>query len=174
MIEYRVGDLLDALDKREVDMAAHGVNCIGGFGSGIAGQIAKRYPIVKQRYLEHHFGPMWKLGHVQLVLLDNAVDGRIVANCATQHNIGLGCADYDAISEAVSRLHAFVTAKNLKLGLPMIGAGLAGGDWTTIANIINSIFKDETIYVYILENEQCPPNSSIPAIGSFASSLQAA
>jgi hypothetical protein len=39
------------------------------------------------------------------------------------------------------------------VGIPFIGCGLAGGDWRIVEKIINEIFKNRTIYVYYL-NEQ--------------------
>jgi hypothetical protein len=35
----------------------------------------------------------------------------------------------------------------LRFGMPMIGAGLAGGDWDVIEEMINDIFVDEDITI---------------------------
>lgn len=160
-IHYRIGDVLKAMETKEVDMVAHGVNCRGGFGSGIAGQITSRYPLVRSKYMGKHFGPEgWKLGDVQIVLLDDSNNGRIIANCATQDTFGIGVhADYQAIHRVMVALHHFSSTRGIKLGIPLIGAGLAGGDWATITKIIEGVFIEDPIYVYILEGEMNPPES---------------
>ena len=40
MIHYAKGDLFDT----DHQIIAHGCNCRGGYGAGIAGQMAKKYP----------------------------------------------------------------------------------------------------------------------------------
>lgn len=45
MIEYVKGNILE---DPTVKVLMHGCNCSGGFGSGVAGQIAKKYPIIKK------------------------------------------------------------------------------------------------------------------------------
>lgn len=51
-IEFANGDLLDALDKGEVNWAVHCVNAQGQFGPVLAAQIKKRYPKVFDEYKE--------------------------------------------------------------------------------------------------------------------------
>lgn len=160
-IQYRIGDVLDALDKKEVDMVGHGVNCRGAFGSGIAGQIARRYPFVRNKYMEKFLSADgWKLGDTQIILMDDSYNGRIMANCATQDAFGFGMhANYDAIYRAMVSLHHFSIERGIKVAIPMIGAGEAGGDWAIIQSVITDAFQDDLIYVYILENEMNPPES---------------
>jgi len=40
-----------------------------------------------------------------------------------------------------------------KIGIPKIGSGLGGGDWDIIENIVNKVFVDTDIYVYILKEK---------------------
>ena len=50
MIIYRKGDLLEAFEKGDVNIIAHGVNCKRVMGSGIAKQIKDKYPLVLRLY----------------------------------------------------------------------------------------------------------------------------
>ena len=46
--------LLDALDRKEVDVIGHVVNCQGVMGGGIAKSIKERYPSVYEEYKAFH------------------------------------------------------------------------------------------------------------------------
>lgn len=153
-IDYQRGDVL----KANVDIVAHGVNCRGGFGKGIAGQIAKLYPHVREKYLEKHRGEGWKLGDVQYVLANDVL---VIANCATQDeywNLGDDrnrvYVNYQAIQTVMEKLllrantaHGSLRSAAI-IGMPRIGAGLAGGDWKRIEATVNEVFAETVIRVY--------------------------
>lgn len=147
MIIYVKGDLF----KAPQDILAHGCNCLGGYGSGVAGLMAKIHPSSKEAYLKKHQSSGWKLGDVQYVKSND----KIIANCATQYAYGspksgtIFC-DYSAIEKVMINLKNIADTKKMSIAIPKIGAGLAGGDWNKIESIINSIFKDTEIFVYVL------------------------
>ncbi len=147
MIIYRTGDLLQA----DEDVIAHGCNCVGGFGSGVAGQIAKKWPVVKNHYLYKYDRYGWTLGEIQPVTMP--FTGYTVVNCATQQFYlprGIRHADYDAIEKAMLSLKEYAIENNFSIAIPKIGAGLAGGDWNVIEKILEKIFFDYDITVYEL------------------------
>jgi O-acetyl-ADP-ribose deacetylase (regulator of RNase III) len=153
MVKYVVGDLFGT----KANVIAHGVNCRGAFGSGIAGQIRKRYPEVYDAYIDKYRSKKgWKLGDVQYVV----VTDHIIANCATQDNYGTDKinVDYLAVKDCLMKLGQHCSDTNLSLALPRIGAGLAGGNWTTIKNIIENVFNKlypkVDVTVYSLENDK--------------------
>lgn len=72
-----------------------------------------------------------------------------VVNAYTQYiaNKDLRPLDYDALSLCMRKMnHVF---KGLKIGLPKIGAGLAGGVWSVIREIIQTELKDCDVTVVI-------------------------
>lgn len=143
MVKYKKGDLLQATET----IIAHGCNCVGGFGSGVAGQIAKKWPEVRRMYLTQHVQYGWELGHVQYV----DIGDHIIANCATQKNYmprGTCHADYDAIRMSMSKVMAYASWNGLSVAIPKIGAGLAGGDWNIIRAILEEVFVDCDVTVY--------------------------
>jgi O-acetyl-ADP-ribose deacetylase (regulator of RNase III) len=147
MIRYIQGNLLDS----DCYIIAHGVNCSGGFGSGVAGQIAEKWPHVKEAYLQWHRDWGWHLGQVDFCIAEK---GKLVAHCATQQEYGREpgrvYVDYDAIKQVMETLKNHPESIGQRIAIPKISAGLAGGDWKIIEEIINTVFHDQDIYVYYL------------------------
>jgi O-acetyl-ADP-ribose deacetylase (regulator of RNase III) len=78
----------------------------------------------------------------------------IVVNSYTQYNYGAnhkdGVAkpiDYEALTLCLRKINKTFAGKHI--GLPKIGAGLAGGDWNRIKNIIQTELKDMKVSVVI-------------------------
>lgn len=150
MIEYIKGDIIKALENGDIDAFSHGCNCQGGFGSGIAGQIAKKWPHVKDSYHSLHQIGEVKLGFFQPVSLKEK--GKWIINCGTQDNYlprGIDHVDYEAVKKVMAWTLSFSRSRGLKVGIPKIGAGLAGGNWDRISTIIEEIFDDYPIRVYV-------------------------
>ncbi len=151
MIVYKKGDVLKALKANEIDAVAHGCNCSGGFGSGIAKQIANQYPKVRNEYIFQHHARNGVLGKIHPITTEDGV----IVNCYTQEEYGrdknkVYCS-YEAIEEVMTKLARYAEWKEpLRIGMPLIGAGLAGGDWNRIENIINNAFKNLEVHVYKL------------------------
>lgn len=155
MIEEIQGDLLET----DCQVIAHGVNCQGVMGSGVAKALYEKWPRVRDKYLdffiEHNAGPDGEnfLGTID-VLLAERVTNKIVINCFTQQyygNDGKQYLSYDALLSCMEDLYSFCIARDLhEIAMPKIGCGLAGGDWNIVKTILNSVFpKDFVIKVYI-------------------------
>jgi O-acetyl-ADP-ribose deacetylase (regulator of RNase III) len=146
MVIYKKGDLFQAPET----IIAHGCNCSGGFGSGIAGQMAKYHPKAKIAYLEKYKEEYsWNLGEVQFVFSNS----KIIANCATQFAYfprTICHADYTAIEMAMNEVKKYAKLSRLTIAMPKIGAGLAGGDWNIIRAILEKVFDDYDVAVYEL------------------------
>lgn len=134
------------------DIIGHGVNCKGGFGSGVAGVVAQKYPKARHRYLDKFQNEGWSLGDVQFVKVLGKQE--YIANCATQFNYGYTgeCnADYPAIRTCMEKVRDYAKANKFTVAIPKIGAGLAGGDWNIIKGILDEVFVDYDCTVYYLE-----------------------
>jgi len=171
MIKIIKGDVVQAFKVGTIDILAHGVNCSGAFRSGIAGQIANHYHEVQSRYFEKLVtcedtdDSGWRLGDIQPVLYRNPYNtfDQYIINCGTQQRYGRNAntcyVDYNAIEECMHEVLFFakekyeVAEKRFPvIGIPRIGAGLGGGDWEKIENIILKVFDKYDINVYVLEN----------------------
>lgn len=126
-LTYVDGSVLDS-DRRVI---AHGVNCRGKFASGVAGQIAKRFPEVKRSYLrKFESEDSWSLGDIQLIQT-NSYNNKIIANLATQDRFGHSgkYVDYSACELAFDRLGKICASQGFGCAMPKIGTGLGGGEW---------------------------------------------
>lgn len=142
---YQKGNLFDSKCR----VIAHGVNCLGGFGSGVAGQIAKLYPYAKTCYLSKHNSERWNIGDVQFV---NCKD-RIIANCATQHTYGRTGVhvNYDALASCMNKVFSYAEEQDFGVAIPWIGAGLAGGDKEEVRKILQQCYQGRNLYLEIWE-----------------------
>jgi O-acetyl-ADP-ribose deacetylase (regulator of RNase III) len=137
------GDLLKLAAAGEFDVIVHGCNCYHTMGAGIAKSIKQRFPEAFAADLETEMGSRAKLGSFSSAAVD--CDGRelTIVNAYTQLDMGGGRinVDYDAIRSVFRKIKSTFTGK--RIGYPMIGAGLAGGDWNVISRIINEELDGE-------------------------------
>lgn len=160
--EILKGDLLDFFDQGVFDGIAHGCNCFCNMGSGIAPQIADRYPNVRLMDDETEVGDILKLGGFTVALKDVEFEEKqempkVIYNAYTQYSYGKGKhVEYSAIANCFKGMNQ--TGKNFietfmpgsdrfVLGIPQIGAGLGGGDWDLITEIIQRTTPDIDVIV---------------------------
>ncbi len=143
-MKYIQGDLIKLALDGHFDVIVHGCNCFCTMGAGIAHQIKETFPSAFAADKETRRGDPNKLGSYSQALVNTHAHPIIVVNGYTQfHYAGSGVlADYDAISTLFTLLKKEFTGK--RLGYPKIGAGLAGGNWETISQIIDqALFKED-------------------------------
>lgn len=155
----RDGDLFDPGNR----VVVHGCNARGGFGSGVAGQMARLHPEAKEAYLsEFNAGRVYP-GRVIWVKTPT----RIIANAVTQLDYGREAVngrvyvDYDAVRTCFAKVNKALArtldpgptrdwfgGETLEISMPRIGAGLAGGDWDRILGIAEEEFCDVNVTVW--------------------------
>lgn len=128
-------------------LIAHGTNTVGGFSSGVAGQISKRMPEVKLAYLNAHKQGRLVLGEIQVVKLPQRY-GKIhtVVNLMTQASYGRAGTgqhvNYDAVESAFDLLLKYCIENAIeRVAIPKIGSGLGNGDWTVIEDRIMTVVQ---------------------------------
>ena len=148
ILETKYHDLLDAFDTNEVQTIIHGCNCFRSFGAGIAKSIKERYPKAYDADLATSHGDKSKLGNYSYSEINT---NKFIINAYTQYAYGRNKVnvDYDAISKVFELINKDF-ANHINIGIPTIGAGLAGGDWNIISDIINKKTPDLNITLYIL------------------------
>jgi O-acetyl-ADP-ribose deacetylase (regulator of RNase III) len=137
------GDLLAlALDGR-FDVIVHGCNCQCAMGKGIAKSIKDQFPEAFAADKKTAPGERAKLGTISSAAIERDGVRFTVVNAYTQfHWRGTGVkANYDAIRGAMQMIKQQFAGK--RIGYPLIGAGLAGGDWKVIAAIIDEELAGE-------------------------------
>lgn len=146
MIKRTKGDLLALADAGQFDVIAHGCNCFNLMGGGIARQIAQRYPMAAQVDKGTKRGDSLKLGTMTLALVPQP--GFFVANLYTQYQVsaqGEDVFEYEHFVTALKQLRMHFYGK--RIGLPMIGCGLAGGDEKLIMATVEHYLGDQDVTV---------------------------
>lgn len=133
MLNVVKGDLIDMGKNGDVDIIVHGCNCFNTMGGGIAYQIANHFPDAKLADEETIRGDAGKLGSYTIGLGDSV----LVINAYTQYSMsrdGEDVFEYIAFERVLNKIaYRFGMCK---IGLPLIGMGLAGGDKERIMPII--------------------------------------
>lgn len=143
MIKDVDGNLIEMADDGLFDVIAHGCNCFNTMGSGIAKSIKNRWPKVLAADLATTKGDRSKLGTCIPVKCDTIAGGSVdVVNAYTQYRYGRGGphADYEAVRSCMVWLNE--NYKGKRVGLPLLAAGLAGGDWSIIYRHIADSLTD--------------------------------
>ena len=152
------GDILQLTAHGENKLLIHGCNCFRTMSAGLAPQIKERYPAVYEADLRTEHGGYGKLGTISTAVVKNSEGHHlIIVNAYIQYHYGRrhqtaphlptdlqypatdsnrpGHADL----EAIRRCFRLVAERfpDKEIYYPQIGAGLAGGPWSTIHEIID-------------------------------------
>jgi O-acetyl-ADP-ribose deacetylase (regulator of RNase III) len=119
---------------------AHICNDMGRWGKGFVLALSARWVEPEARYHAWFRGQAevpFALGEVQFVLVEPAL---WVANVLGQHGIRrAGAAPpirYEALRTGLAKVAQFAQLHNAAIHMPRIGAGLAGGNWESISQLI--------------------------------------
>lgn len=116
----------------------HQCNNQGRMGAGIALEIRTRFPTVYEKYITAHKMNKLYLGMAQLISVS---EGLVVCNLIGQDKYGWGknFTDYKALTNGLRIIKAFSNIKKLQVYIPYkMSCGLAGGDWDTVLQIIET------------------------------------
>ncbi len=144
-ITTKTGNLLDITKGHIV----HGCNAQGVMGSGVALAVKQKYPQVFQDYMHIHKGTGLHLGESYPVIINTEL---IIWNAITQEFFGrpVRNCSYDAIQACFRSINDHIVQglegtsymQPNEIHIPMIGAGLGGGNW----NIIKTIIEETVDY----------------------------
>lgn len=157
------GDLLSRAYAGEFDVIVHGCNCFCTMGAGIALAIKNLFPEAYEADCDTAYGDRAKLGTFSEAYITMGTRSLTVVNAYTQYHFkGPGPnVDYDAIAKVFRAIKA--AFPGARIGYPMIGAGLAGGDWERIAKIIDTELagEDHTLVVFEAQKAQPPAQGTL-------------
>lgn len=169
------GNLIQFALNGTFDVITHGCNCFCQMGAGIAPQMAKAFGCNQFRqeieipgdinklgnidcgtsYLKEGFKPLvYTSKIIKKCLIADGYKELTVINSYTQYHYGKNHNDgvekpinYNALSLCLQKINHLFKGKHI--GLPKIGAGLAGGDWVKIKQIIQRELIDCNVTVVI-------------------------
>lgn len=141
------GDLVK--NAFDYDVILHGCNCFCSMGAGIAASIRNVFPEAYEADKKTIKGSYNKLGSISVANTVNDEDKKLyIVNLYSQYNGGADL-DYDALRLGLRKVARYFTGK--KIGLPKIGAGIAGGDWEIIQDIIIDELGNEDVTIVLFE-----------------------
>jgi len=146
---YKEGDLIKLAQQGFFDLIIHGCNCFCQMGAGIAKQIKKTFPAAYLADQKTTIGDRKKLGSCSFTKCQVKGGFCKIINAYTQFHWSSfeKQIDYQAIRLCLKWIKENFSGQ--KMGLPKIGAGLAGGDWSIIEKIILAELEGEDITIVI-------------------------
>lgn len=150
-IIVKEGDLL----RVKAGHVVHGCNAQGVMGSGVAKAIRAIYPEVYADYRREYETNGLTLGVAYPFTVSSALK---VWNAITQDQFGTDRrqVNYDAIATCFKQINDYIAVGHEgmadlqpnEIHIPMIGAGLGGGNWNIIKTIIEeTVDYDVTLWV---------------------------
>lgn len=150
-MKKEIGNLLDMADQGHFDVIVHGCNCFHKMKSGIAKDIAQRYPQAEEVDLATERGSRGKLGTFTYTSASGRDGGKfLIVNAYTQY-MWSGYYDvfeYGAFDKVLNRLVPFLnniyenSSEVVRVGMPKIGCGKARGKEGRILPMMESFSKD--------------------------------
>lgn len=142
MVRYLEGDLM--LSRAQV--LAHGVNCRGSMGAGIAVAFKRRFPAMFQEYRRHCQKGILTPGGLFLWKEESPW----VLNLATQAHKGR--AELPYVREAFAVGAALIDGEGVRtVAMPRIAAGLGGLAWEEVRPILEEAFHPLPARVFVYD-----------------------
>jgi O-acetyl-ADP-ribose deacetylase (regulator of RNase III) len=150
-IEYIKGNLFDT----DIKVIVHGCNAHGVMGSGVARIVRDDYPEAYNGYVTAFKQAAYECLDLMGTIIPVETKGKVIVNAITQHDYGRygkRYVSYDAVSECMKKIDRMFEIHGInEIAMPMIGAGLGGGNWEVISAIIQDELKNIKPYVYFYD-----------------------
>jgi len=170
-IEFIAGDLF--ANVMQAQAFAHGCNCQGSMGAGIAVTFREHYPAMFDQYhakckaqpRQFNLGDAWLWKEKALPW---------VFNLGTQEAIWHARASYEAIETAATRMKEIADAEGIScIAMPRIGVGYGGLSWKKVKVILERILGGWSGRAIVYETF-IPADSAAPASAPAPSIVQRA
>lgn len=147
-ISYVSGDLFT--NAYNAEAFAHGCNCAGAMGAGIAVAFRERYPAMYEEYRRRCKATPREFNPGDMFLWKDA-DQPWVFNLATQEHYWRSRATYVAVEQALATMRDLADRECVRsIAMPRIGAGYGGLSWRRVREIVERIFSawEGALYLY--------------------------
>lgn len=135
----------------------HIVNSIGAWGSGFVIPLGKKYPESREEYLKYYKD--YNLGGCQVIDVNKDLN-ILVVNMFAQDGISnyaktvnVKPFQYGHFAECLVVLRKHLHSRD-EILMPLVGAGLGGGNWDIIEEIIENIIGDYNVTIYQLPGQE--------------------
>ena len=139
-IEFVSGDLF--ANAHGVEAFAHGCNCQGSMGAGVAKGFRERYPTMYEQFRSRCKAEprQFNLGDAWLWKEEGKTS---VFNLGTQEKFWHARASYEAVEQALTAMRDLADAEGIAdIAIPRIGVGYGGLSWKKIRVIVERVFAD--------------------------------
>lgn len=147
-IEFVTGDLF--VNRVKAESLAHGCNCAGSMGAGVAVGFKERYPAMYEEFRRRCKSKpqTFNLGDV---FFWRGTGQPAVFNLGTQPRPGRG-ATYPVVEAALKALRSAADVEGIRsVAMPRIAAGYGGLSWKKVRAQIESGFADWPGMLYVYE-----------------------
>lgn len=130
----------------EAQTLAHGCNCRGKMGAGIATEFKYRYPEMYKEYRRLCYKELFKPGDHYLYKAQD----RWILNLATQGTTKGAKIEY--IEKCFADFADYYEEEGItSLAMPRIGAGLGGLEWDEVKELMVQYFETLNIPIFVYE-----------------------
>jgi hypothetical protein len=155
-MRFKTGNLLENV---KTGIIAHCCNNIGLFNKGFAKQIRIKYPNV---YTTFYSVPNRDLGEVNFARASNSlIIGNMISMNGVYREDNPHPLRLDFLEVCLQKVQSLSTHLDLPVHMPLIGSGLARGDWTTIRKIIERNCPSATVWELPTKKKKPKINISI-------------
>ncbi|QQV91816.1 putative phosphatase [Klebsiella phage vB_KpM_FBKp34] len=169
MLKYKVMDLLLAAKSGEVNVIAQQCNCFNARKRGIAPLLDKAFPEVAIADDSTIKGDPKKFGDFSYA--HSPLYNLSIYNLYGQwgwwkREDGKPNTDLDKLEssfKAMSKQLMLFENQDLKIGLPKLGAGLGGAEWSSVEDIIKKTLCEAgyNVTIYVLDEAEIPENATV-------------
>ena len=143
-IKYVKGDLLQTSG---LNALAHGCNCAGAMGKGIAVGFKERWPKMYLAYKDKCRNGDFDVGDV--FLWEEC--GYTIFNLGTQKSWKIK-ATKDALVRSIDSMLAIAESRSIRqIGMPMIGAGLGGLNGLEVKEVVSELVEGYNVDLIVFE-----------------------
>lgn len=139
-LEFVSGDLF--ANVHGVEAFAHGCNCQGSMGAGVAKGFRERYPEMYEQYRSRCKADprQFDLGDAWLWKEEGKTS---VFNLGTQEKFWHARASYEAVEQSLTSMRDLADAEGItRIAIPRIGVGYGGLSWKKVRVIVERVFAD--------------------------------
>jgi O-acetyl-ADP-ribose deacetylase (regulator of RNase III) len=135
---------------------AHGVNCRGLAGAGVAKIMAQRYPNAIRQYKVLATNSKLRLGDA--LVIPGGLGDRPIIHCASQDWPGPHARPEWLRGSLKAALKLAIEYGITSVALPLIGSGIGGLDPQQAKQIIREVAENSTVAVTLVLLPAAPPN----------------
>jgi O-acetyl-ADP-ribose deacetylase (regulator of RNase III) len=137
----------DLFNHPGLDALAHGCNCAGAMGKGIAVEFKKRWPDMFTEYKKRCDAGTFRPGGI----FQWKVGGLTIFNLGTEQHWRTG-AELPAIEASTLEMVKLAEAEKVqRIGLPRLGAGLGGLAWGDVRGLLERLGAATAVELVVFE-----------------------